>query len=213
MAHLYPPLNIEVRTPRLSLRGATDDLLEALVPVVRAGVADTEPLAFDDPISLYDNNPQREWGWLRGIWRGRARVGEDYWRLYFVVLVDDTVIGVQDLVGINFAAFGTVSTFSWLQPSARGRGLGAEMRAAILHLAFAGLGAREARSEAFTDNDGSNGVSRALGYEPNGMMWATRRGSAAPMNVWKLTKPSWEKGRRDDIELSGVSACLPVLGL
>ncbi len=50
------------------------------------------------------------------------------------------------------------------------------MRAAILHLAFAGLSAREASSEAFADNDASNGVSRALGYEPNGTTWATRPG-------------------------------------
>jgi RimJ/RimL family protein N-acetyltransferase len=213
MAHPYPPLNVEVRTPRLVLRGATDDRLEALVPIVRAGVADTEPLPFDDPMSLYDDSPQREWRWLRGIWAGRAKVSDDFWRLYFVVTVDDAMVGIQDLIGVNFGSFGTVSTFSWLQPTERGRGLGAEMRAAILHLAFAGLGAREATSEAFTDNDGSNGVSRALGYEPNGTTWATRRGNAAPLNVWKLTQPSWEKHRRDDIELVGVAECLPVLGL
>jgi hypothetical protein len=33
------------------------------------------------------------------------------------------------------------------------------MRAAVLHLAFAGLGAREAESDAFTDNHASNKVS------------------------------------------------------
>jgi hypothetical protein len=39
VAHSYPPLNLQVRTPRLVLAGATDDLLERLIPVVRAGVA------------------------------------------------------------------------------------------------------------------------------------------------------------------------------
>ena len=34
------------------------------------------------------------------------------------------------------------------------------MRSAILHLAFDGLGAAEAHSEAALDNAGSNGVSR-----------------------------------------------------
>jgi RimJ/RimL family protein N-acetyltransferase len=213
MPHPYPPLNLEVRTPRLVLRGATDDLLDALIPIVRAGVADTEPWPFDDPMSLYDDNPRREWRWLRGIWAGRASVSDDFWRLYFVVVVNDVVVGIQDLIGVDFAAFGTVSTFSWLQPSARGSRLGSEMRAAILHLAFEGLGAREAKSEAFTDNRGSNGVSRALGYEPNGTTWASRRGTAAPMNVWRLTTERWQANRRDDIELAGVEACLPVLGL
>jgi RimJ/RimL family protein N-acetyltransferase len=69
--------------------------------------------------------------------------------------------------GRTITALGTVGTFSWLGPGYRGRGLGTEMRAAVLHLAFAGLGAREAASEAFTDNHASNRVSQALGYEPS----------------------------------------------
>lgn len=84
---------------------------------------------------------------------------------------------------------------------------------AILHLAFAGLGAREASSEAFTDNDASNAVSRALGYEPNGTTWATRRGEPALLSAWKLTRKQWERSRRDDIQLTGVEACWPLLGL
>jgi RimJ/RimL family protein N-acetyltransferase len=213
MASTYPPLNLEVRTPRLALLGATDELLEQLVPIVRAGVADGASLPFDDPMSLYDDNPRREWRWMRGIWSGRARVDETFWRLYFVVVVDGEPIGMQDLIATDFASMGIFSTFSWLQPSARHHGLGAEMRAAILHLGFAGLGAREADSEAFTDNDASNGVSRALGYEPNGTAWTTRRGDPALLTRWKLTRENWERTRRGDIELVGVDACLPVLGL
>jgi RimJ/RimL family protein N-acetyltransferase len=211
--HTYPPLNLQVRTPRLTLAGASDDLLERLVPIVRAGVAETQPWPFDDPMSLYADNPDREWLWLRSIWRGRARVDEDFWRLYFVVLVDGEAIGMQTLKGIDFAKFGTVSTFSWLAPGQRGRGTGTEMRAAILHLAFAGLGAREAESDAFTDNRASNQVSKALGYEPNGTTWDTRRGEAAPVQRWLLTRQAWERVRRDDIELTGVPECRPALGL
>jgi len=213
MTSAYPPLDVQVRTPKLALAGATDDLLERLVPVIRDGVVGPEQLPFDDPMSLYEDSPQREWRWLRGIWAGRARVDPQVWRLYFVVLVDGRPAGMQDLIGIDFAALGTVGTFSWLQPSLRGRGLGAEMRAAILHLAFAGLGAREAASEAFTDNAASNGVSRALGYEPNGTAWATRRGQPAQIARWKLAGERWARIRRDDIQLTGVQACRPVLGL
>jgi RimJ/RimL family protein N-acetyltransferase len=213
MPHTYPPLDIAVTTPKLRLAGASDELLERLVPVVRAGVAGPGQVPFDDPISLYEDNPQREWKWLRGIWAGRARVTPQFWRCYLVVMVDGNPVGMQDLIGTDFAAFGTVTTFSWLQPSFRRRGLGAEMRSAVLHLAFAGLGAREASSEAFTDNDASNGVSRSLGYEPNGTTWATRRGDPAQLTVWKLTRERWELSRRDDIQLTGVEACLPVLGL
>jgi RimJ/RimL family protein N-acetyltransferase len=209
----YPLLNLRVRTPRLVLAGATDELLERLIPVVRAGVVGAGPLPFDDPMSLYQDSPEREWRWLRAIWAGRARVDRSWWRLYFVVMVNGEPAGVQDLTGVQFAALGTVSTFSWLGPEYRGRGVGTEMRAAVLHLAFAGLAAREAASEAFADNQASNRVSEALGYEPDGTSWATRRGDAAPLKRWKLTRERWETTRRTDIELVGVQECLPVLGV
>nr|WP_246481004.1 GNAT family protein [Amycolatopsis umgeniensis] len=195
------------------MAGATDELLERLVPIVRAGVADTAPWPFDDPMSLYLDSPDREWRWLRGIWAGRARVNEEFWRLYFVVLRDGEPIGMQDLIGSDFTKFGTVTSFSWLAPGQRGRGIGAEMRAAILHLAFAGLGAKEATSDAFTDNHASNRVSAALGYERNGTTWDTRRGEVARIQCWRLTREAWERARRDDIELTGVRECLPALGL
>lgn len=213
MVHTYPPLNVEVRTPRLTLAGASDELLERLVPLVRAGIADSEPWPFDDPSSFYADSPEREWQWLRAVWRGRGNVSPDRWRLYFAVLVDGEPAGMQDLTGTDFARFGTVSTFSWLAPGNRGQGLGREMRAAILHLAFAGLGAREAGSDAFVDNAASNRVSRSLGYEPNGTDWDTRRGEPARIQQWRLTREAWERARRDDIELTGVAECLPVLGL
>lgn len=66
-------------------------------------------MPFDDPMSLYEDSPQREWKWLRGIWAGRARADSQWWRLYFVVMVDDSPIGMQDLIGVNFAVLGTVS--------------------------------------------------------------------------------------------------------
>ncbi|MGW4948328.1 GNAT family N-acetyltransferase [Actinoplanes sp. NPDC004185] len=213
MAHTYPPLNVEIRTPHLTLAGASDDLLDRLVPLVRAGIADTAPWPFDDPMSLYADNPEREWRWLRGIWAGRAQVTPDAWRLYFVVLVDGEPVGMQDLIGTNFTRFGTVTSFSWLAPGSRGRGLGKEMRAAVLHLAFAGLGAREAGSDAFVDNEASNRVSRALGYEPNGTDWDSRRGEAAQVQRWRLTRDAWQRIRRADIDLSGVEQCRPVLGI
>jgi RimJ/RimL family protein N-acetyltransferase len=209
----YPPLQVEVTTPRLNLCAATDDLLELLLPVVRSGVATTEPLPCDDPMSLYEDNPTREWRWLRAVWAARARVEPQWWRLSCVVMVDGAAAGMQDLIGVDFPTFGTVETFSWLAPQFRGRGLGREMRSAILHLAFAGFDAREATSEAFVDNDASNAVSRSLGYEPNGSTWATRRGAPAALCRWKLTRDLWERQRRSDIELVGVEACRPVLGL
>lgn len=214
MPSAYPPLNLAVRTPRLTLAAATDDLLERLAPVVRAGVVtDDDPVPFDDPMSLYEDSPAREWRWMRAIWGGRSRIDATFWRLYFVICDDGEPVGMQDLIGHDFAALGTVTSFSWLAPGARGRGLGKESRAAILHLAFAGFGAREAGSDAFTDNHASNRVSEALGYTRNGTAWATRRGAAAELQRWRLARDDWARRRRADIELSGVEECKPLLGL
>jgi hypothetical protein len=52
------------------------------------------------------------------------------------------------------------------------------MRAAILHLAFAGLGALEATSGAWQDNTRSLGISEAHGYEHNGVDLKLRRGQS-----------------------------------
>lgn len=210
----YPLLGVRVSTPRLELRAATDDLLDQLAGVVRAGKTHAEPAPYDDPMSFYETDPEvRVARWLRAIWRRRGAVERDSWRLYFVVMVDGRPVGEQTVTGVQFATLGTVTTFSWLSVDERGRGLGREMREAILHLAFDGLGAREAGSDAFVDNPGSNAVSRRLGYEPNGFDWATRRGEPALLNRWRLTREVWAPRRRDDIELHGVEACHALLPL
>jgi RimJ/RimL family protein N-acetyltransferase len=61
-----------------------------------------------------------------------------------------------------------VDSSSFLTGAVRGRGLGKQMRAAVLTLAFGPLGARFAITSAWSDNHASLGVSRALGYVENG---------------------------------------------
>ena len=211
---LYAPLDVRIVTPRLELRGATDDLLQQLVPAVRAGAAGADPPPWDDPNSFYEPDPDRRVeGWLRGIWRGRGTVTAERWRLHFVVLVDGRPVGMQDVTGDGFASFGTVETTSWISSEVRRKGIGAESRAAILHLAFEGLGAIEAHSQAGIDNAGSNRISEALGYEPNGTAWATHRGEPVLGHRWRLRRETWLAGRRNDITMSGVGACRSALGI
>ena len=73
----------------------------------------------------------------------------------------DRLIGAQDVRAHDFAVLRTVSTGSWLGREHQGRGRGREMRAAVLHLAFAGLGCLIAQTAAYADNGPSLGVSRA----------------------------------------------------
>ncbi|MEO9151802.1 MAG: GNAT family protein [Lapillicoccus sp.] len=208
----YPLLDVRVSTPTLELLGATDELLDELAEVVHAGKAGADLAPYDDPISFYERDPDlRVATWRRAIWRGRGKVEPDFWRLYLVVVVEGEPVGMQDLHGLGFSSFGTVTTFSWLSSDHRGRGLGREMREAVLHLAFDGVGATEASSDAFVDNEGSNAISRALGHEPNGTDWATRQGEPALLNRWRLTRHTWERHRRADIRLDGVEACRALL--
>ncbi len=210
----YAPLNVSVRTSRLELRAATDERLGDLAPLVAAGAANADPPPWDDPSSFYETDPEmRVTGWMQAIWRGRGTVRSDAWRLYFVAYVDDEPVGQQDLTGHDFSAFGTVESTSWVATDHRGQGIGTEMRAAILHLAFEGLDATEAHSEGAIDNVGSNAVSERLGYERNGVSWATHQGKPVLGQRWRLTRESWAAGRRSDIDLFGVGPCRATLGI
>jgi RimJ/RimL family protein N-acetyltransferase len=210
----YPLLDLAVSSPAVELRFATDDLLDELAEVVRAGKTHAQPAPYDDPMSFYEEDPGvRVARWLRAIWRRRGMVDEHMWRLYFIAVVEGTAVGEQTLTATDFTSLGTVTTFSWLSTDVRGRGLGRQMREAILHLAFEGLGASEAGSDAFVDNEPSNAVSRTLGYEPNGTDWATRQGERAQLQRWKLTRQVWQASRRDDILIHGIEAARTLLPL
>lgn len=129
------------------------------------------------------------------------------------VIVDGQAAGIQDMRAERFAVTRAVSTGSWLGRRFQGRGLGQEMRAAVLHLAFAGLGAEVAYSGAFEDNPASLGVSRALGYVENGDRVHDREGVAARQIGLKLVRARWEEHRRGDIEIDGLEGCRDWFGV
>ena len=71
----YPPLQIRVKTPRLELVGAADEMLAELAPLVRDGKVFAEPAPYDDPMSFYESDPDvRVSRWLQSVWRGRGAV-------------------------------------------------------------------------------------------------------------------------------------------
>jgi RimJ/RimL family protein N-acetyltransferase len=74
---------------------------------------------------------------------------------------------------------GTVATGSWLGLRHQRRGIGTEMRAAVLLFAFDHSARRIARSAAFVDNPASLRVSEKLGYRRDGTESVARRGRLA----------------------------------
>jgi RimJ/RimL family protein N-acetyltransferase len=117
------------------------------------------------------------------------------------------------VTGRDFAVLREVSTGSWLGRRYQGQGLGTEMRAAVLHLAFAGLSAEYATSNAFTDNPASLGVSRKLGYLPDGIQRQVIRGRPAVLQLLRLDRAGWQACQRVPVEITGLAPCLPSFGL
>lgn len=213
MGHLWPFFDLQVSAGDVTLRIPTDGELVELTEVIRAGIHDPRWMPFDDPPWTDEPSPGRERAWLTRQWSSRA-VRPDEWRLRFAVF-DSTgrAVGMQDLMATTFPQLRTVGTYSWLGRASQGRGIGRAMRAAVLHLAFDGLGAARAESSAFEDNVASAAVSRALGYSENGFEWGLRRGRPERLTRFVLDRTQWTHARPSQLEMRGVEACLPLLGL
>jgi RimJ/RimL family protein N-acetyltransferase len=98
--------------------------------------------------------------------------------------------------------------------AARGRGLGKQMRIAVLALAFGPLAAEAAITSAWHDNHASLGVSRALGYQPNGESLHAHPGRLDVLTHLRLLRADWlASGLGDQVEITGFDACLPLFGL
>jgi RimJ/RimL family protein N-acetyltransferase len=208
----WPLFDLVVRTPRVTLRFPDDDLALALAELGAQPIHDPDWMPFSEP---WTDAPADELprGALKHFWGIRGRWEPNDWTCLMAVLVDDKVVGAQDVAGHRFAENRSVKTGSWLTKPRQGQGIGKEMRAAILHLAFEGLGAEVAFTAAWHDNERSLGVTRALGYEPNGWAIELRRDQPDRMLNFVLTREVWKQRRRDDIVIDGLEPCLPLFGL
>jgi RimJ/RimL family protein N-acetyltransferase len=150
---------------------------------------------------------------MRFHWSTWASWKPSDWGLHLVVDVDGTVVGTQGIGAHEFAALREVHTGSWLGLAHQGKGIGTEMRAAVLHLAFAGLGAEYAISAAYEYNGASLAVSRKLGYAADGIALDLVRGKPAVRRRLRLSRADWEAGGRIPVEIDGLAPCLPHFGL
>jgi RimJ/RimL family protein N-acetyltransferase len=211
LTRLWPLFGLSVRTPRLELRYPTDTDLLALADL-SGDIHDPGFLPFSGTWSLLPDGA-RERAVLQHHWGRRGDWAPERWRLELVAVVDGAVVGTQGLIADDFAITRTLTSGSWLGRAHQGQGLGTEMRHAVLHLAFAGLGAERAETDAVEDNGPSLGVTTKLGYEANGDHIDATNGTRTRLLRFTLDRYGWERIRRDDIELHGLEPCLELFGL
>ena len=210
MPHPWPLFDLHIRTPRLELRVPTDDDLLALLEVARAGVHEPDVMPFLVPWTELPS-PEFERSFLRFYWGARASWEPAAWHLPLAVVLEGRPIGVQEVSASDFATRRTVHTGSWLGRRHQRTGVGTEMRAAVLFLAFEGLGALAAESGALEGNAASARVSEKLGYRPNGATLVAPRGTPVVEHRFRLTRADW---RRDlvPVEIDNLDPCLAMFG-
>jgi RimJ/RimL family protein N-acetyltransferase len=210
----WPLFGLRLVTPRLLLRPVRDHDIPGLLEAIDAGIHDPGYMPFgnawtDAPIEERRRSSAQWWWYQRAAWK------PELWHLDLAVFFEDRPVGSQSVDAKNFGVLREIETGSWLTLSAQGQGVGKEMRAAVLQLAFEGLGCEVARSAAFADNAPSLGVSRALGYRANGTYRDAPRGVSLPGTRMEITRKEWEarSALLARAEIAGLEECLPMFGL
>ncbi|MGZ8513913.1 MAG: GNAT family N-acetyltransferase, partial [Candidatus Limnocylindrales bacterium] len=185
--------------------------LVRLMAVAKAGIHPVGEMPFGVAWSTAPS-PEFERGFLQHHWGTWAGWAPESWTLNLMVEQDGEPIGSQSVHAEQFRIFRTVHTGSWLGRAHQGRGLGTEMRAAVLAFAFDGLGAEVAESSAFVDNAASNRVSRKLGYEDNGRGRLAPEGVARETRLLRMTAERWRSRPRWPVRIEGLEVCRDLFG-
>lgn len=214
LQRLWPLFGLRVRCGDLELRVPDDDDVADLAELARQPIHPAGQMPFLEPWSDVPDD-ERVRRVLQWHWRSRAEWTPTDWRLNLVVCRRATVVGTQGIHARSFAVTREVETGSWLGRCYQGQGIGTAMRRAVLHLAFAGMGADTARSGAFSDNAASIRVSDGLGYARDGTFAQERRGTRATVTRFVLTRDEWARRSRQwpSVTVEGLDACRAELGL
>jgi RimJ/RimL family protein N-acetyltransferase len=207
----WPFFALRVVTPRLELRYPDDELCVALAELASRGVHEPGVMPFSIPWTEAppDELPRNSLQWY---WRARAELSPAKWHMDLAVLVDGEVVGVQGLMATRFGERRGVETGSWLGLAHQNKGIGTEMRRAVLHLVFAGLGADFAETSAWEDNAASLAVTAKLGYQPTGDAIEFRKDVPTTMLRFRMDRSRWEADlAAGDITIDGLERCLPLL--
>ncbi|MBT8162603.1 MULTISPECIES: GNAT family N-acetyltransferase [Arthrobacter] len=197
---VWPLFRLRLSTPRLMLRPLHDEDIPSCIEAAASGIHDPDRSPFaapwtDAPVEELPGNLARY------VWQQRAACTRAEWNINFGVWTHEgQFLGTQDVGATDFVTLRTVGTGSWLRRSAQGQGFGTEMRTAVLLWAFDWLDAECAVTGAVDWNHGSLGVSRRLGYLPNGEKRVTTRPGVVERELLmrltadELRRPDWTLG-------------------
>ena len=208
MPHPHWPLfDLEISTPRLTMRYIDDDSATRLATLAAEGIHDPEFMPFGMPWTRHES-PELERQALQYYWRCRVETSPQSWLVNFAVIVDGEVVGSSGLMAEDYPTMRQFETGSWLGRAYQGRGIGTEMRIATLAVGFLGLDAEWATTGAWHDNGPSLGVTTKLGYTPRGQRRMLRDGDHSDvMHTFEMSRAHFDEHlRRDDIELHGIDA-------
>jgi RimJ/RimL family protein N-acetyltransferase len=187
-----------------------DDLLE-LAKVVRDGIVDEDRTVFLVPWHQLPS-PALERQFLQHWWQNRGSWSPSKWQLGLALLENGRPVGMQDVIGQDFAIRHVVQSGSWIGREFQGRGLGTEARAAILALAFDGLGATTAESGYFQGNAASARVSEKLGYQRLYEEIEAIEGKRMIEVRVRCTPETWKR-ELVPVTIEGLEPCLKLFGV
>ena len=212
LANLWPLFGLTVRTPRLELRLPRDQEIAELAGLAASGVHHPEERPFLTPWTAGDPQDRARFV-LQEHWRQLGTWSASAWRLGFGAFLDGQPLGIVTLRARDFPVVREVTTASWLGLEHQRKGYGTEARAGLLALAFDLLDADAALTEVFQDNHSSQGVSRRLGYEPDGISRDARGDEVLVSDRLRLTRQKWRAQPRADVAVTGFDACRALFGL
>ncbi|GAA1391554.1 GNAT family protein [Luteococcus peritonei] len=213
LEQIYPPFGLHLGCGPLELRHVREADVPAIVELIRSGIYEPAELPF-----------LNRWAELEGERLARntlqfyydcfASSRAEAWHLVLAVRHEGRLVGVQDMSAKDFAVVRSIETGSWLAREHQGRGIGRLMRQAVCAFGFDVLGAVEMTSGYFEGNRRSQGVSRAVGYRPNGSRRSLHPdGDVARVEHRVVLHPEDLVRPPHPVEVSGEGALLRFLGL
>lgn len=212
LADLWPLYGLTIVTPQLRLRLPREEELAKLADLAGRGVHAPGERPFLTPWTD-GTHADRARSVLQAHWDRLASWEVAAWQLGLGVFRDGDPIGVVTLRARDFPVVRQVTTSAWLGVAHQGRGYGTEARAGLLTLAFDHLGATAALTEVFQDNHSSQGVSRKLGYEHDGISVDARDGEAVVSDRLRLSLRRWRQLTRPAVTVEGLAGCRTWFGV